>query len=234
MNAPIAAITFDLDDTLWAVAPVIRRAEAQVRRWLASNYPMLGAAYVPENLMRIRAEVSNQYPDRKHDLSFLRRAVYRQLAQEGNVESQFSDEAFKVFDHWRNQVDFYSDALPAIERLAECVPLIAVTNGNADVERVGLGRYFSGAINASKAGAAKPAPEIFQQAIAHAGQPAQRILHVGDDPEADVAGAQGVGMPVAWLNRKLQSWDPRAKLPTLEVADLTELADYLEQQDFRL
>ncbi|MFO6375092.1 HAD family hydrolase, partial [Pseudomonas aeruginosa] len=30
-------ITFDLDDTLWDVAPVMNNAEALLREWLASN-----------------------------------------------------------------------------------------------------------------------------------------------------------------------------------------------------
>ena len=37
----IKAITFDLDDTLWPILPVIIEAEKITKRWLIKNYPPL-------------------------------------------------------------------------------------------------------------------------------------------------------------------------------------------------
>ncbi len=37
----IRTITLDLDDTLWAIGPVIRRAERELSAWLAENYPRI-------------------------------------------------------------------------------------------------------------------------------------------------------------------------------------------------
>ncbi len=64
------------------------------------------------------------------------------------------------------------------------------------------------------------------------------VLHVGDDPELDVIGAQRAGLRCAWLNRTPASWsallppDPTesgAIEPDLIVRDLAELADALDK-----
>ena len=51
-------------------------------------------------------------------------------------------------------------------------------------------------------GAAKPDPSIFLEALRELGGPVSgEVLFVGDNPEADIGGAQGVGMATAWIRR---------------------------------
>ena len=58
----IRLITFDLDDTLWSVQPVIVAADNTLRAWLASNAERLDAL-TPERLQQLRSEVVQQQPD---------------------------------------------------------------------------------------------------------------------------------------------------------------------------
>ena len=37
----IKCITFDLDDTLWKIEPVIIEAEINFNNWLKQNYPII-------------------------------------------------------------------------------------------------------------------------------------------------------------------------------------------------
>ena len=69
------------------------------------------------------------------------------------------------------------------------------------VGRLGLGRYFDGYVVSALVGYDKPRPEIFERALALAGHPAVRWM-VGDNPVADVEGAQRCGIPAVLVHEK--------------------------------
>ena len=112
--------------------------------------------------------------------------------------------------------------LPALDFLAARFPLVAVSNGNADLARVGLGQYFSNSVSAHEFGIAKPDPRIFHAAAAAAGVAAHEVLHVGDDATLDVLGAAASGMQTVWVNREGQGWGHDIQ-PHVTVTDLTQL-----------
>jgi putative hydrolase of the HAD superfamily len=77
--------------------------------------------------------------------------------------------------------------------------LIVVSNWDVSLHEAlahtGLAPLLDGAISSAEAGAAKPAPGIFERALALAGGVAPAAaVHVGDDAEADVAGARAAGI----------------------------------------
>lgn len=223
MTDRIRALTLDLDNTLWDVKPVIARAERALTDWLGARYPRVAKRYTRELVAPLRERVIAAHPERDHDLTFLRKAVMRELAREAGEPETLVEEAFAVFERYRNEVDLYADALPALERLKRRYRIVAVTNGNADLRRIGIDHLFDEAIHAVTAGAAKPDPTIFEAAIAAARAEPSEILHVGDDPEADVAGARRAGLHAAWVNREAGRWPGHMPPPAIEVAHLGEL-----------
>lgn len=76
--------------------------------------------------------------------------------------------------------------------------LVVVSNWDISLHEVlaatGLRDLVDGAISSAEAGAAKPAPAIFERALALAGGRAGGALHVGDSPAHDVAGALAAGL----------------------------------------
>jgi putative hydrolase of the HAD superfamily len=112
-----------------------------------------------------------------------------------------ADEAFEVFLDARQRVVPFDDVVPVLARWASRYRLVAVTNGNADVTRVGLGDYFAGSVSAHEVGVAKPDPRVFEAACRAAGAAPGEVLHVGDDPHLDVLGARAAGLHAAWLRR---------------------------------
>jgi hypothetical protein len=50
--------------------------------------------------------------------------------------------AYEVFQRERNIVQYFPYVLETLEELAEQFPLIALSNGNADVHKVGIGHLF--------------------------------------------------------------------------------------------
>jgi putative hydrolase of the HAD superfamily len=83
--------------------------------------------------------------------------------------------------------------------------VIVVSNWDvslADVlERIGLAPLLHGVVTSAAVGAPKPAPEIFRHALAVAGVPPDRAVHVGDSLSEDVRGAQACGIAAVLLCR---------------------------------
>lgn len=203
----IRAITLDLDDTLWPIWPTIARAESVLQGWLAEHAPATHAMVaVPGALRAIRERTSHLRADLLHDLSALRRESIRLALTQAGDDPALAEPAFEVFFDERQRVDLFDDAVPALEYLSSRWPVVAVSNGNADVHRVGLGRYFHAAVSAREVGAAKPDARIFHSAAQAAGVDAAQVLHIGDDAHLDGVGALRAGMQTVWLNREGASW----------------------------
>ncbi|GAB3776912.1 HAD family hydrolase [Ramlibacter monticola] len=225
--AKISAVTLDLDDTLWPIWPVIERAEKVLHDWLTLHAPMTAALFSsPPALREIRTEMSHARPDLKHDMSALRRESIRLALYRAGEDPLLAAEAFEVFFAERQRVTLFEDALPALEFLSARYPLVALTNGNADLQRVGLDRFFRAHVCAREFGVGKPDPRIFHAAAGAVDVPPERVLHIGDDATLDALGALNAGMQAAWLNRGDQPW-PHAQEPHVTVEHLSELVDLL-------
>jgi len=223
MTPPPRAVSLDLDNTLWDTPPVLVRAEAVLRRWLEAEMPALAQRYDPGALTALRLEVLAGEPARAHDLSWIRTEALRRAARASGYADTHADRAFEVFLSARNDIEPFDEVRAALAWLAARLPLYAVTNGNACVHRVGLGAHFAGAVDPVRAGAAKPDPRIFAELVALASVAPASILHVGDDPEADVEGARRAGLVSVWMNRTGAPWVAPFAPPDHEISNLDGL-----------
>jgi len=229
MDQPLRAVSLDLDNTLWDTPPVLARAEAVLREWLVANSPGIASRFDAAGLLRLRLAVVAERPELAHDLSFVRTEALRRAARVAGYADAVAEQAFAVFLTARNEVVPFAEVPQALARLAARLPLYALSNGNACVWRVGLGRHFQAAIDAAGAGAAKPDPRIFHQLLAVAGVPAGTVLHVGDDAVADVDGARQAGLRTVWMNRAAADWPAALPPPDYEIADLAGLVEVVER-----
>ena len=222
MNDPLV-LSFDLDDTLWAVEPVILSAEATMLAWLREHHPLLMHRHDRESLRAMRARIAGEFPERSHDMTFLRhRALAEMFAAAGHPES-YADEAFEVFYAARNRVKLYDEVEDSLKRLSTRYRLFALSNGNADLQRCGIAHWFEGHITAISAGAAKPDIRIFTRLLNEARVEAGQVLHIGDDPHLDVMGAARAGMQAAWLNRDAKSWPTQLPPPPRTILSLEDI-----------
>ena len=154
----IRAITIDLDDTLWEIHPVIHRAERRLYEWLGERYPRITAMYSRAAIIEQRQAMAAEFPEHKHDYTFMRRAALGRISTAADYGAHVVDEAMAVFALVRNDVDIFPEVRPALEALRNDYVLIAVTNGNADLQAIGIDDLFHDIVSATTAGAAKPAP----------------------------------------------------------------------------
>jgi FMN hydrolase / 5-amino-6-(5-phospho-D-ribitylamino)uracil phosphatase len=220
------AISFDLDDTLWEIGPVIVRAELAMHRFLAERYPRVTQAFDVAAMREVRRRIAGEQPAMSHDFTYLRLEALRLHAVAAGYAPAVAEEAFEVFYRVRNEVLLFDDVLPALGRLGQRYRLFTLSNGNADLAAIGIDRYFERSICARDAGALKPDARIFERLVDAAGVAPAEILHVGDDPEADVGGATSAGLAAAWIQRGVSppEWPDDLAPPRLRVGTLLDLA----------
>jgi putative hydrolase of the HAD superfamily len=228
---PILALTLDLDDTLWPVLPALERADQAVDAWLRRHHPDVARAWPIAAMRTLRMQVAAERLDLAHDFTSQRQLTLRQAFAACGVDDAPIETLWEIYFAARNSVELYPDSLPALERITARWPLASLTNGNADLQRIGIHAHFAHHVCARDSGVAKPDPRIFLAAAERLGVAPGQILHVGDDPAMDMAGARDAGLRTAWINREGLPWPTElGQPPELDLRDMTALADWLEAQ----
>jgi HAD superfamily hydrolase (TIGR01549 family) len=226
---PIRAICFDLDNTLWDVWPVILRAERLMYDFLAQRYPKTVANLTLEALREVRNQVALEFPQMQHDFTFLRKQSLRKLAQVHAYPDCLVDEAFDVFIDARNEVTLYDEVLPALTTLQSRFRLFTASNGNADLQKIGIAHFFERSTAARDVGALKPDPTLFLKTIEGTGLAAGEVMYVGDDPFMDIVGARAAGMRPIWINRDQAEWPGELEPAEHTVTSLAHLVKLTKQ-----
>ncbi|MHB0851746.1 HAD family hydrolase [Stutzerimonas nitrititolerans] len=226
----IRLITFDLDDTLWDVRPVLHSAELTLREWLARHTPDLNDFSV-EALGAIRRTLLDAQPELRHRISELRRRILCHALEEAGYPRdeacELAEQAFQVFLEARHAVQLFPEVHPTLELLANHYRLGVLTNGNADVRRLGLADYFDFTLCAEELGIGKPDPRPFCEALKRAGVAAEHAVHIGDHPSDDIGGAQRAGMRAIWFNPTGGPWQDDGH-PDAIIGNLAELPALLD------
>ena len=145
----------------------------------------------------------------------------------------------------RDQIveDFHARSLAVVNRnrqllavLQQSYRLAVVSNFTGNLrpclEELDLMRYFSAVADSGHVGVTKPDPRLFQHALESLRDGARNadgepVWMVGDNFEADIRPAAGLGMQTAWLAPPVAR-SPDANLPTVRLTTLTELAEVLD------
>lgn len=201
----IKLVTLDLDNTLWEADPVIYNAHREMVAWLVEHIPGSEAFLGDEAWRALRLQLVRERKDIAHHPTDIRKGMLRAaltpLALSPGALSQAVETAFNVFHEGRNRVVPYPEALELLTYLQAHVPVVAITNGNSDLSRIGIAQYFQHIVSAESAGVAKPHPDIFRKALQLAGNIApEEALHVGDHIEEDVEAARKLGFKTLWVN----------------------------------
>jgi HAD superfamily hydrolase (TIGR01509 family) len=192
-DLPVAAVTVDLDDTLYPQASFL--AAAWARLGVVATGHGLPGADVAAALAEIAAEGSDRGTIIDRALLLVGVAPERlRLVVPPLVE------AFTTFRP--ESLDCYPGVLPALLRLRSRVPLACITDGTPAVQRaklaaLGLSDAFDVVVISDALGGRhlrKPHPAPFRAALARLGCGVEGTVHVGDRPSKDIDGTRRVGM----------------------------------------
>lgn len=232
VSFPVRAITLDLDDTLWPFAPIGERIERVLEAWMREHSPVTARRFPVEAMRALRQRVAEDNPSLAHDMGIMRRMTLERALAESGGDVALADAAYEAFFEARNQVECYPDAIEALRRIAARVPVAALTNGNADLRRIGLDAHFRFLLGPCEHGCAKPEASIFHAACERLGCAPGEVLHVGDHIECDVLGAARAGLRSCWINRDGREWPHAEPVPDLHFDTLAALADWLDAAPF--
>lgn len=218
-------ITFDLDDTLWELAPAIRRANAAMMAWLAERAPALAEHFEPDDWRALQQELVAAHPHLRVHLSMMRRMLLtealKRTGHDHDTTLRLAAGAFHVFLEARSDVTLFAGVQEVLESLKPRYRLGVITNGNANLRRIGIDGLFDFVLHAESVGFAKPDPHIFYEALHLADVEPERAVHVGDDLEKDVEAARAIGIHPVWVNMLGAQSPPPPDTPVLH--DLRQL-----------
>lgn len=229
----IQAITFDLDDTLYENTSVIVNAERSLIEFMHTQYPV--TKHVDKSFWRARQKahiLAN--PLLKNDMGELRRlsleSGFMALGLSDNELNTATTDCFEFFYFQRSNFTLNKNIHSLLETLSNHLPLIALTNGNVNLQQIGLERYFSACFKASMALPMKPHKAMFDAAQSHLKVPHENILHVGDNLPKDIYGALKAGYQTAWYaeDRSMNMRHEKAQLlPHIQLSKLTQLLELI-------
>jgi putative hydrolase of the HAD superfamily len=204
----IAAVLFDLDDTLFDHWACTRGALADLRQ----RFAVLGrvpAAFVEAEHRRLLEELHLRVLAGQLTVDEARMERFRRLlalaGEEADVESAAGVAAAyraAYLEHWR-PVDGAVELLAALHgRVATGI----VTNNVAGEQRqkiaaCGFGPLIDAVIISEEAGVTKPDPRIFRLALDALGRSPEDAVMIGDAWDTDIAGARAAGIRPIWFNR---------------------------------
>jgi FMN hydrolase / 5-amino-6-(5-phospho-D-ribitylamino)uracil phosphatase len=214
-----AVVSFDLDETLWEFMPMMDGALLRTIARLEERVPGLSGSLTVDVLHAYRAALDGEagtYEELRME-SFRRALADRGVVEDGlprwMVDVWMAERVFTV--------ELHPDVEPEMDLLASAGHVLgAITNGNFPVEKLGVARRFAFVVHAERVGELKPAAAPFLHATELAGGQPERWVHVGDDLDTDIAGAQACGMKAVWINRSgrelPEGYAPDAELPSLD------------------
>ncbi len=207
----IRAVTFDVAGTLVALREPVGRTYARIARahGIAADEAAVERAFRDA----FRAAPALAFPDAPTtERARCERAWWRDVVAVAlavapthpRLDAAF-DELYAHFAHayaWH----VHLDVLPALEALrARKLRTAVVSNFDGRLpgllDELGIGRCFDAVVWSSDVGVAKPAAAIFVEAVRRLGVAPAETIHVGDDADADVAGAERAGLRVIQLDR---------------------------------
>lgn len=224
---PFKVLSFDLDDTLYDNKPVIAAAEQAMLEALAELTPV-SQATDSHFWWQQRVKLAHVEPEIRHDIGRWRLlGIESGLIELGINRADarvMAEKGYAAFLHERTRITLTDDVIRLLQALASRYRLIAITNGNACIDKMGIGELFEFSLQAGPDGKMKPYSDLFHAAATRLQVSTAEILHIGDSHRADVMGALNAGCQAAWLDH-YQS--PVAVLPHIRLTDIKDLSGLL-------
>lgn len=230
--AGIKAISFDLDDTLYDNGPIIQASEDAQLAYLHKSVEQTlktDLAFWQEN----QRQYGKENPAITHNMAkFRQQAIYYGLLKIGLPDKDahvHALAAYEAFYQRRIKVEIDEHTFELLKALKSRYPLIALTNGTASIEKMGLADIFEFAIHAGDDNLRqKPATDMYFAAAKRLGIECKDLLHVGDHLSYDVKGALNAGCGALWLNTSGKPAKATSSLPHIEIHDLQQMRVLLD------
>ena len=227
----VKLITFDLDDTLWDNGPTITNAEIFTRKWIEKRVGRVEWGGF-EDFLNLRKDLIKEDPSIAWDISKLRKEIFKKKINHFVTSSEaevLANDAFNIFINKRHEIEFYDGVANALKSLSMNYSLGVLTNGNADIYRFEIGKYFDFSISSLEAKDSKPNRSHFDKALQKIdGISFVEMLHIGDHQINDIFAANRLGIKTLWFNNKNTEWAQAFEKPK-DFSDWNKLPEMIEE-----
>ena len=232
MTNKIQMITFDLDDTLWNNKPTITNAEIKTRKWIEERVGAIEWGDL-NDFLQLREALIRKDKTIAWDISKLRIEIFKEkikgLVSTGEI-TKLAEEAFSYFLKKRHEIELFPGVEDALKSLSGNYMLGVLTNGNADIYKLPIGKYFEFSISSLEAKDSKPNKSHFELAKNHLPNlKYSEMLHIGDHQINDIFGAHALGIETLWFNNKSALWEQDFEKPD-QFDDWQRLAKIIEEK----
>ena len=228
----IQMITFDLDDTLWDNKPTITNAEIKTRKWIEEKVGAIEWGDL-NDFLQLREALIRKDKSIAWDISKLRIEIFKEKIKglvSNDEITKLAEEAFSYFLKKRHEIELFPGVKDALKALSENYMLGVLTNGNADIYKLSIGKYFEFSISSLEAQNSKPNKSHFELAKSHLPNlKYTEMLHIGDHQINDILGAHALGIEVLWFNNTGAMWEQDFEKPD-QFYDWQNLAKIIEEK----
>lgn len=228
---PFNVISFDLDDTLYSNQPIMLATDKKMSAYFKSsvsdyNVDSRLSSFDFSFWWPFRQQAITQSPELEHDIGLLREKSYYLGALSlglSSAEAQnFAEMALCYFVEQRSNFILPQHTHDFLSYLKRKMPLVAISNGNVDTDKIGIAKYFTMHFHASTENKLKPDRDMFNKTCLALNIEPGQLLHVGDCGRNDVFGAINAGCQTAWVN-PYQVGKALKVLPTLALDNIEQL-----------
>ena len=232
MTNEIKMITFDLDDTLWDNKPTITNAEIETRKWIEDRVGTIDWGDL-NDFLQLRETLIKNDRSIAWDISKLRVEIFKEKINglaSADDKTKIAEDAFAYFLKKRHEIELFPGVEDALKALSEKYMLGVLTNGNADIYKLSIGKYFEFSISSLEAQDSKPNKPHFELAKSRlTNLKYSEMLHIGDHQINDIFGAHALGMEVLWFNNAKALWEQNFEKPD-QFYDWHSLAKIIEEK----
>jgi len=224
-------IFFDLDHTIWDFDRNAAETLAELfETYRFANLGISSAEVFIATYNRNNHRLWAEYHHGRITKEVLREARFADTFTELGIDPKWFPRSFEE-DYLRlcpQKTHLFPHAHETLDYLAGKYTLHLISNGFSDaartkLERCDLGRYFTTVVISEAVGYHKPHPRIFHHAVDQASTTIPQSVMIGDSLDADIRGAQGVGMDAIFFNPAGTDVPPDVRQSIRALADLRRL-----------
>jgi len=220
--------------------PFIAQADEALTLYLRSQGMELNLSTFPS---QFRKKLDEYFKQREQDLlettyTFVLRELLKEKGYEDVDGETIRNALDTLFSVTQSNWELEEDALPTLKKLEASgyrLGIISNAGDDTDVQQLarkfGITQYFDFILTSAACSYRKPHERIFELALANWYCPPNEAVMVGDNLDADVRGAQSVGIFGIWLNRRAdpKTEDRKRIQPDASLSLLSELPSALDR-----
>lgn len=223
-------LLFDADNTLWDFSA----AEASALELTLRSRDIDWSDEILRQYRQINHRAWSDFEAGLLPKKQLRTIRFKRLLEHYRLDHPAEELSFDYRTYLAASTHMLDGAVALLEKLQGKYKLGLITNGLKEVQRprlanTGLGKYFEFIVISDEIGVAKPHAGFFDHAYAQMDRvDKSNVLVIGDNPNADIAGALAYGFDACWLRHPGVADRPKLG-ETFRVRDVRQLEKILEE-----